>query len=84
MPLVQYLWKGKMELVWQEIKLSTRIQLKTLPHWQISETWLEECLEFKTKRRLAIIIIVKNSLKAFILYFKQLRLREVLKVIKKY
>lgn len=82
--LIRYLGKGKMELFWQEIKLSIRIYLKILSCELIGETQQEEDLESGIGRRPAIVIIVENSAEASILYSRGLRLKEAIKVIEKY
>ena len=42
MPLKRYLGERKMELLKWEVKLSTGIQLKTLPRWLINKDQLRE------------------------------------------
>lgn len=84
MSLAQYLGDRKIELLRQEIKLSTGIQLKTMPRGLISETQLEKCLESGTRKSLAVVITVENSTEASKLCSKGLRFGGALKMVKKY
>ena len=82
--LAQYLGKGKIELLCQEINSSTKMQLKTLPCWLISEIQLEKRLKSANGRRSTIVITVRNDAEALKLCFKGLRFEEALKVVKRY
>lgn len=64
MSLARYLGKGKIELLWREIKLSTEIKLKNFPRWLINKTQLEDCLDSGNEKGFAIVITVGNSLEA--------------------
>ena len=84
MSLAKYLGEGKMEVLYQEIESSIEIQLKIIPYWLISKSWLEEYLKSRNRRKSAIVITVKNNKKASRLCSKELRFGETLKVVKKY
>lgn len=84
MLLVRYLGKRKIEVLCCKIKLFTKIKLKTVLCLLISESRLEECLEFGTRKRSAIIIIVGTSEETTNLYSKKLRYGGVLKIVEKY
>ncbi len=82
--LVQYLDERKMEMLCQEIELSTEIQLKTRPRWLINKIRRKERLESGNRRRSAIVITVRNSGETSLLCSKRLRFRRALKVVEKY
>ena len=73
-----------MELLYWEIESSTRIQLKTIPCWLISESQLEKRLESHTGKGSAIVITVGTSKEAAKLRSKGLRFGGALKVVEKY
>lgn len=58
MPLERYLGKRKMELLRREVELATRIQLKTVSCWLISESRLKEQQEASNKQGSVIVITV--------------------------
>ena len=84
MPLMRYLREEKMELLCQEIELSTEIKLKTMPQWLISKARLEEHLEAGNEKSSAIIITVGNEIEASRLCVKGLRFVKAPKVVEKY
>ena len=84
MPLERYLGKGKMELLKQEVELSTGIQLKTIPRWLISEDQLRQAQITRNKQCSAIVITIKGETEAKKLCALGLRYGRFTKVVEKY
>ena len=61
MSLEKDLGGGKIEVLKQEVELSTGIKLKALPRWLISEYRLRKQQQSGNKRCLAIVITVKGE-----------------------
>lgn len=58
MSLICYIREGKIELLCQKNKISTKIRLKTRLQYLINKAQLEKYLEFWNRKRSAIIIII--------------------------
>lgn len=84
MPLFCYFEERKIELLYQQIKSSTGIKLKTTLCWLINKTRLEKRLEVRNGKRSAIIIIVRNEADISKLCAKRLRFGLAPKVDEKY
>lgn len=82
--LERYLGAGKIELLKQEVKPSTKIKLKAHPRWLIFENRLREQQKSGNKRGSAIVITVKGETEAKKLYAFGLRFGRLVKVIEKY
>lgn len=82
--LARYLRKEKIEVFCQEIESFTEMQLKTVFCQLIGKSQLEKRQESGNKRRFAIVLTMYTSKKVVKLYFKELRLRRLLKVGQKY
>lgn len=70
MPLGKYFKEEKIELLFCKIESFIGIKLKIKLWWLINETRLEERLKSSNKKELAIVMTVRNSIKAFQLYSK--------------
>ena len=84
MSLARYLREGKIEVFSRKIESSTGIQLKTVPRWLISESWLEKQLESGTGKKSAIVITVGTSKKTSKLCSRGFRFGGALKLVEKY
>ena len=72
-----------MELLKQEVESSTGIQLKIFPSWLISDNYLRDQQETKTKQSSAIVITVKIKTKRKQPCASGLRFDRVVKGVKK-
>lgn len=72
-----------MELLYEEIKLPTKIKQKTMPQSLISKVRLEECLEARKGKSSAIIIMVGNKIEVSGLCAKEIRFGRASQVVEK-
>ena len=83
-PLNRYLGERKVELLKKEVQSATRIQIKALPRWFISENCLKKQQESSNKQGSVIVITVSSKNKAKKLCAPGLRFGGVIKVVEKY
>ena len=83
MLLARYLGKEKMELLKREVESLTGIRLKTIAHWLIHKSRLQERQDLGNNRGSVRVITVANSSETSYLCTNGLRFGEGLKVVER-